>query len=35
MDRDLGAAVAALWQTDAIKKAFARRSEFWNLDAAP
>jgi len=26
--------IAILWKTDTIKKTFARRSEFWNLDAS-
>jgi hypothetical protein len=34
MPPEVGAAVFKLAQTEAIKKTFTRRSEFWNLDAS-
>jgi len=35
MSPDLADAIAKLWKTSPIQQAFARRNEFWNLDAAP
>ncbi|KCV70314.1 hypothetical protein H696_02643 [Fonticula alba] len=34
-DRTMVTAIQSLWDNPAIKKAFARRSEFWLLEAAP
>jgi len=34
MPPEMGTAIAKLWQTKPIRSAFARRSEFWNLDAS-
>jgi hypothetical protein len=32
---EVGEAIASLWKTKGVQLAFSRRSEFWNLDAAP
>jgi len=35
MSMDLAEAIFKLWKTEPIQKAYEKRAEFWNLDAAP
>jgi hypothetical protein len=34
MTQEIGEAIAKLWKTTTIRRAYERRAEFWNLDAS-